>query len=269
MKEGKEIFIQIERPQGKNYVKASGLLIFKTLVSYMFYILSVAGAVFINIPKLVWLSPIFIGFSSILLIVEVFVSGLFHIALQEAEKNRRDGLVDNSFGTTLASLSSEKYYDTKGIPYGFEKMLASEHESSLFTSNISEKMLKRKTVKCFIALVPVLVFFYLGFFRCEFSEVYLSFVLSGLILTEWYPLFRLHKEVTEIEDNIRKIWSDFPEQTDRRDIVVFEIKCIQLVIQYECSLARAGIILNQNEYEKQNPKLMGDWDKIKKRERIR
>ncbi|MBY0427349.1 MAG: hypothetical protein K2Q22_17065, partial [Cytophagales bacterium] len=107
---------------------------------------STAVAIFTSYSEYIWdgfaktneiLNAINIVAIFLYVISELVVNSL----LPKAELRRRLGYIDNSFDTNFSGKKSENYYNNEKLNPGLIKLAANCFESSLFTFNISKKMI--------------------------------------------------------------------------------------------------------------------------------
>lgn len=207
-----------------------------------------------------WLSPFFSALS-LLTIISLFVSErLYKCSKEKAEAERRNGLLDDIYGTKFASSESVAYYDNDEINDHSKKLLANIHENCFHTAVITKKMLFRQTV--FLApVLPLLLFFaWKGFGNSPASFAILELFLSYTLAFRWLDLYDLHKESKRIDKDARNLWScESPP--------IAEI--INLVIAYEVAVTSANILLNQKIYFAHKDTLLKKWIDLKARYSIK
>ncbi len=73
---------------------------------------------------------------------------------KNAEKTKRDDLIDNSFGTSYSNENSSGYYNNEEVTIGIKKLALNAYESSFHTENTLKKMLFKMSLKVLLIIIP-------------------------------------------------------------------------------------------------------------------
>lgn len=250
-----------QKEEFKNAQLADKILRVITLCAFAFTILM---TIFEYWVPFAWVDEVSISGSIVFTALLFILSIIFSYIQNEAELERRRGLVDNAYETNMASSTSENYYDTEDIPKGTSKLLATIHENAMYTNRISKKMLKRYLPANIILIVVLIGCFILGINRVKIFDLVLQLFLSALFLMEYLNVLFLHRATKDVEQNCRDIW----ETVSQRNSKAFEARTIYTVIKYECAITRSGIILDSKIYEQMNEEIMKDWESCRKKYKI-
>ena len=212
-----------------------------------------------------YIKGVVVVLSIILLAAICFLQMRFRSTYREAESVRRDVLLDHSFGTVMANTQSEGYYDSADIDSGFEKLLASIHQSSLFSSAIIDGMLKRQEKRTFIGGIFIIIACAVSSMQSELFLAILNGFLSLRLLNDYFELRSLRTEIHTALDNCKHICEDHANSSRKTFSIQQQAHVIRECIRYECALAYAAIILDEGVYQKLNPAHEEEWGKIKSR----
>lgn len=185
------------------------------------------------------------------LIIKVLAKILFH----NAEKLKRNDLVDNSFGTSYSDDNSTGYYNNDETENGIKKLALNSYESSFHTENTLRLMLFKNLIIIIVLSIP----FLLSIFSKGGSDIVrllfeisipLTLLIDFVILLVYYLNVsgineRFKIEFTNLESDILKD-SDIP-------------KLIIPVIEYYCIKAWANTNLDSKLFNKNNDKISKDW----------
>ena len=189
----------------------------------------------------------------------------FRSTYREAESVRRDGLIDHCFGTIMADTQSEGYYDSVDIDSGFKKLLASIHESSLLSSVIVDDMLKRQERLTFIGGIFVVIACIARSIQSELLLAILNGFLSLRLLDDYCELHALRTEIRNVLEKCKHICEDRANSRRKTFSAQQQAHLIRECIRYECALAYASIMLDEDLYQQLNPTHEKAWKAIKER----
>jgi hypothetical protein len=175
---------------------------------------------------------------------------LFH----QAELNRKNDFVDNSFQTKLADENSQGYFSNDSFPSGIYKLGVNGFENSFFTKAVSSKMIIPSVIKSLVILILILL---VVFFTDQTVLVaVVQIALPFIIFQQTIRLILFHSQIKNIVDNYKHIFDAV--NTANRDALI-----VSNVINYEKSLSWSGIQLDSKLFDKLNPKLTHDWEALK------
>lgn len=175
-----------------------------------------------------------------------------------AEKIRRMGFIENSFGIRLFAKESIGYYDNEKAKYGIKKMLANLHESVYFTNHIMKAMEPKMIKRVFVIICAILVLI-LG---CH-SRQYLVTVLGTINLFDIYIEYRSLNKLIDETDSIllhcAKLWDHWLKYENNEQLG----EVIHIYNWYETTLANCRIIPDEKIYNQNKKRLSEEWEKIK------
>lgn len=187
-------------------------------------------------------------------ILEFTIQHIFY----EASIQKRYDFIDNSFETSFSEENSTEYFTNDDIDKGIYKMAVNGFENSLFTYNISKRMIKSIWIKNII-----IGFLFLGISIAGFNNVFVMLFQLSLPLLLLYQALKLTifvNRINKVFENYRRLFQDLKNKKKRKSK---KPEILINVIEYESTLSWGGIILDKNIYEKLNPKLSEKWYKMK------
>jgi hypothetical protein len=174
--------------------------------------------------------------------------------LQLAEQRRRKDFIDNSLNTNLSDYRSEGYYSNEQFDPGVYKMGVNCFENSFFSMTVSGKMIKRLVIQ---SLLIILLFTLLVMVTDKITvATFLQFALPYTVLQQTIIVVIYHFQITTIFNYFKLLFSSAQEQ--KRDLLL-----IHNVINYESTIAWAGVVLSQAIFDDINDDLSAKWEQIK------
>lgn len=179
--------------------------------------------------------------------------------LQLAEQRRRRDFIDNSLNTSLSDYQSEGYYSNEQLDPGVYKMGVNCFENSFFSMSISSRMIKGLVLQSLI----VLVIFSMLIIEADKVTVatFLQFALPYTVLQQTIILIIYYFQVNTIFNYFKLVFGSAQEQ--KRDLLI-----IHNVINYESTIAWAGVILSDHFFKTMNNDLSEKWEDIKQEHHI-
>lgn len=173
---------------------------------------------------------------------------------QQAELNRKNDFVDNSFQTKLADENSQGYFSNDSFPAGIYKLGVNGFENSFFTKAVSCKMIIPSIIKSVIIFI---LFLLVVFFTDQTILVaVVQIALPFTIIQQTTRLIFFHHQVKNIVDNYKHIFHNVNE-TNKSALI------INNVINYEKTLSWGSVQLDSKLFNKHNPQLTLDWEALK------
>lgn len=211
---------------------------------------------------------IYIGENKLLILLSV-LSIVGFIALEyvisnyqeKAETIRRKDFIDNAFGTKLSNENSEEYYDNEEIEKGLYKALLNLFENSLFSKEISEKMLERKLKRSIIPALILIISAVYGFLGNQLMIPILQLFLSKEFLCKNIKLKSYNEKVENIYNNIATLCDT--TKLSNKNILKYEPHILNIWIEYESNISSSKLFLDGKIYNDLNPELTKKWNKIK------
>lgn len=198
----------------------------------------------------------------IVILVSLFVvdSVLTVWLVPKIENIRKTHLLSNSFDVSLNDEKTKNYYNNTSLPSIFRLGL-NVFENSLFSFEISKKMLHKERWKSIISLI---ILFVLVLIRSTHIEVILFIVqlLFGTsIITTWIKLEIYKSETEKIYKKCRDIYLPISKEQEVTNVNLSKI--LDITIEYETLKARMGVILSTKIFNEINPRVSEKWEEIK------
>lgn len=191
---------------------------------------------------------------AILAILYFIIDIVQNYLFQQAELNRKNDFIDNSFETKLSDENSQGYFSNDNFPAGIYKLGVNGFENSFFTKAISKKMIIPGIIKA----VLILVLFLLVIFYTDQSTLtaLIQIALPFTIIQQTVKLIFFHYHIKKVVDTYKHIFANVAKS--KRSPLI-----IDNVINYEKTLSWGGIQLDSKLFNKHNPKLTTDWEALK------
>lgn len=196
--------------------------------------------------------------STVLIGLYIVFDIIGNYCLSKAETKRRLDFIDNSFNTNLSGKKSVGYFSNSYIEPGLYKMAVNCFENSLFSYNVSKRMIKPLLIKNLAIISIFIISAALG----DKQIVILIFQLSLPVL-----LFQQVVKLFIYSSNNEKVLLNFQQLFEDLKSHQFEKKTpevIRNIIHYESNISWAAIPLDSQIFEELNPQLSADWDELKK-----
>lgn len=203
--------------------------------------------------------------SVIALLVISFLQVRFRSTYRDAEKIRRDSLIDSSFGTKIAEVEAEGYYANTDINTGFRKLLSAIHESSSLSLEIIEAMARKQEAFTLIGCAVVIIACAASSLQSTLFLAILNGFLSLNMISDYLELRYLRTEIRTVCDNCKHICEDHCSTHRNSLTTVQQAHVIRECLRYENALAYASLMFSDKEYAKLNPSHEKKWDEVKKR----
>ena len=215
-------------------------------------------------PDLSYISNIINKVNCLFIVAYAVLNFITDYIFYKASYHKRLDFIDNSFNTLYSEENSSEYYSNDDIENGIYKLAVNSFENSLFTYNISKKMLIKVWIK---NTLIALTFLILAIFGYENAFVLLlQLTLPILLLSKAIKLTIFVNRVNRIYENYRKLFQNL--KTNRTNTLTTPEILIN-VIEYESTLSWGGILLDSNIYNSMNDKLSKIWNGIKDKYKIK
>lgn len=191
---------------------------------------------------------------AILAILYFLIDIVQNYLFQQAELNRKNDFIDNSFETKLSDENSHGYFSNDSFPAGIYKLGVNGFENSFFSKAISKKMIFPSITK--VALI--LILFLLVIFYTDQSTLIalIQIALPFTIIQQTIKLIFFHYHIKRVVDTYKHIFANVANSKKSPLI-------IDNVINYEKTLSWSGIQLDSKLFNKHNAKLTIDWEALK------
>lgn len=197
----------------------------------------------------------------IYLVIEV--SNLFINHLREkAENIRRKDFFNNSYAVKSIALQSENYYDNDDVKEGLFKVFLNLGENSLFSKEISNKMLSKEKVKFIVSISILIIMTVFGFVDNNYSYSILQILFSRILIISYFELFMYNLNMTQIYDEIEILIENGLNNENYKN---YEAQILRLLVKYETNISNYKIFLDSHIYNELNPLLTEQWNATKEK----
>jgi hypothetical protein len=245
-------------PINKKYYRP--LEIVESINSWVFYLSAVLSFAPIFIDKIEYptlIDNVIILFA-ISVIIYAILGSISHLyLLPRAQEARHKEFLSTAMGIELIHERTVGYYNTDKEEK-FQRLGMMLFENTFFTMQILQKMAFGIRLKTFIY---IFIWFFALFLRktsLDWLSLATIVIFSEEILSRWLRLEWQRNKIENIYNEIRKTLQSRP--TKQKHIVFI----MDSLISYENAKSVGGILLSSKIFEKMNPSLTIEWERIKK-----
>lgn len=176
--------------------------------------------------------------------------------IPRAEDTRRQDFFGNACHVSLIHQRTEGYYNND-CDDPIKRMAAQVLENSLFSKEIALRM--ARTVRFKVVLYTLVWLIVLYYRRTDVGWIVAASqaVFSEQVLAKWLRLEWLRATCERTFGTVYRLFQSRP------DIKQFTAQALDAVTMYETAKARAGITLSSRIFDRLNPPLSDEWDKIR------
>ncbi len=172
-----------------------------------------------------------------------------------AEDERRKTLLSDSFGNALTDKKAIGYYNNNE-KNSLKKLGVNVFESTFFTKNNTNMMIKQNTVKIIIDIIIWLVIILImkdkNIVLCITQSIF-----SSEILISYFKLLYFNNKVNSVYNKLFTLF------ITNKYSYKNEAQLLEYAFEYECLKSSTHIMLSSNNFNKNNSKWTSDWDNIK------
>lgn len=199
----------------------------------------------------------------LLTIINIYTKSKFTEAFRKAEATRKNGFLDNVFGTKLADIESNGYYDTDEIELGYKKFLANLHENSIYSNRIGKKMCDKSERTLLAGIIGLAIITITNFVGMQVGVALVDLFIAAEIIDEYRCLKTFTDETEKVIEECKIIWESGKLGKHPNNKILAQV--MKAYTHYESTLAYASVILDSDIYNELNDSLEEEWDEIKKR----
>jgi hypothetical protein len=183
-------------------------------------------------------------------LLDMFTNLLF----QNAESNRKNDFIDNSFKTNLSDSNSEEYFSNDNIDSGIYKLGVNCFENCFFSKEITKMMLMPMIIK---SMLIILLYLFVVIFTNQKTAIsVLQISLPFAIISQTIRVIVLSRNLKQVAQNFKNIFSTLGVKKQNPLI-------IDNVINYEKALSAAYIQFDSKLFKKHNNRLSIEWERLK------
>lgn len=199
----------------------------------------------------------------VLLLFSISVVAMFTLGIMlrlylkpRAEDKRRQDFFSSACNVSLIHQQTDGYYNND-FKDPIKRMAAQVLENSLFSKEIALRMARRERVKVAVYALIWIVFLHnscteIGWIVAASQAIFSEQILSKLFRLEW---LRIRFEKTF--DDVFRLFQTKPS------VAQFNAHALEALSMYETAKANAGITLSSTIFDKLNPTLSMEWDRVK------
>ncbi len=182
------------------------------------------------------------------------------ILFNEAERIKREDLIDNSFGTKYSDEKSQNYYNNDDVEYGILKFALNTYESAFHTQQVLKGMLLKSSVKLLILSIPFIVSIYTNggtsFIRLLF-EISIPIAYLSKVIIQIIYFTRVRGINTRFKTELLSIKDD-------DNLELTQGKLLNPIMDYYNTKAWANMNLDEKVFNKINETTSAKWQNRKK-----
>lgn len=228
-------------------------------------ILTLINFIFTNyIAELKYYAEIASNANTVIILLYAIIKFGINYIIFHTSFNKRADFIDHSFGTNYSADRSNRYYNNDTVEAGIMRMGANSFESCFFTYSLSIKSLKSKWIVNIAVIIFIISIALQGYNTVLSMVIQLTlpiFLISDAINHSVFCL-----RMKNILDSYCRLYNDLIGELD---IKKKEPEIILLVLNYETTLATFNLLVSEQTYNKYNPKLSADWEKIKEQYKLK
>lgn len=238
----------------------------ESISNYLFYITAILSiaTVFINEKlSLQWYSVIQVCFVIALLSSFSLSTYLENCLIPIANEKRREDFLTKAYNISLNHEETMGYYNND-IADPIQMIATQLLENSLFSKNISQKMLEYVRIKSSLYLIVWLILLLVRSTKIEFIAIATQTIFGGQIITHWIKLELFSKRAGKIYSDIYRLFS--AKETSNNQYFCMMITL--LLNNYEINKDMLGMTLSSKIFEQLNSRVSKDWRDIKQKLQI-
>lgn len=206
------------------------------------------------------LQPVFI----VLVLIHFSLSQISKLHLfPKAENMRRKQFLSDSFGSPLTHDRTSLYYNNEWPP-SIQRLGANTMENALFSKEIAEAMLRRRRIIIGGYIVVWLLAFSLRVNNLTVIIWITQLIFSGRIVAQWLNLEVLHARYEQVYDRLHHHFLHEIGQDSERAIA----SVLDVFVWCETAKSSAGIMLSTKVFQRLNPSLTEEWNRIREELKI-
>ena len=197
--------------------------------------------------------------SYILMVGYIGITLLARILFQSVEKQKRNDLIDNSFGTSYCEEVTVGYYNNEEINTGLKKLAINSYESSFHTENTLKRMIYKNSIILILLSIP----FFLSIFSTGGEDIVrLLFEISIplIMISHFMILIIYYFNVSVINERFKIELINI----GRREINDNDIpKLLVPIFEYYNTKSWANTNLDSKIFLKYNEAISENWNRRK------
>ena len=182
-----------------------------------------------------------------------------------SEQRRRDDFIDNSFGSNFSPANSIEYYDNEELKQGLYKTASNLFENCFFTYSLNQELTIKRIIVPTIVLISVFVSAFFGFKNSPIAQSILQILFSANVLGLLVKHLILINKLNSIRDNWIVL---FQNENFKSETSKYQANIYRNWLAYETLLSRIQPNIPQKVFDKMNPILTTEWNKMKLKYKI-
>lgn len=178
--------------------------------------------------------------------------------LARAESERRRALLTDALGVPLSHEVTQLYYNNSYEP-SLRRLGANLLENSFFSSEVTKSMLGGCRLQSGLYLSLWIIFFALRYSNYQLLIVVTQIVFSAEIIASWINLEILHRRYESCFEKLKALFRLNDGLSGASSIA----EILDVAIAYESAKAAAGVLLDEDTFQKMNKSLTNRWNRMR------
>jgi len=179
--------------------------------------------------------------------------------LPKSERMRRKQLLSDSLGLPLIAETTQEYYNNPYTP-SVKRFGANILENSFFTQHVLEKMLVGERIRVGLFFILWVIAVTSNRICEDVIIVFSQSIFSAEIIARWVAMEVYRLRCAEVYNDLFKFFAN------KLHNGMGSFPCVvDSFSDYECAKASASIITSTKLFDKLNPQLSLEWERIKEK----
>jgi hypothetical protein len=178
--------------------------------------------------------------------------------LREAQRKRRVHLLSDALGVKLDDEHTQLFYNNSQ-ENSLIRLGLNVFENTLFTWRVTEEMVKMERFKVVLYLLLFILISFINDININFISIIAQTIFTTGLIVNAIKLELLRSTSKQLFYEFRQVFLMSGSQYSEK----LAATLLQLVFQYETTVASMGVHTSQKEFDKINPKYTNEWEKVK------
>lgn len=178
--------------------------------------------------------------------------------LREAQSKRRVHLLSDALGVKLDDEQTQLFYNNTQKE-SLIRLGMNVFENTLFTWRVTEEMVKTERVKVVFYILLFILLMLINGININFISIIAQTVFTTGLIVNGIKLEILRSSCKQLFNEFRQVFLNNGTKNSQKVSAIL----LQLVFRYETTVASMGILTSTKVFDKINPKVSSEWEKVK------
>lgn len=178
--------------------------------------------------------------------------------LREAQSKRRVHLLSDALGVKLDDEQTQLFYNNTQKE-SLIRLGMNAFENTLFTWKVTEEMVKKERVKVIFYILLFILLMLINGININFISIIAQTVFTTGLIVNVIKLEILRSSCKQLFNEFRQVFLNNGTKNNK----TVSATLLQLVFQYETTVASMGILTSTKVFDRINSKVSLEWKKIK------